>query len=336
MRRVRDRGDGADGEAADPGGPARDEDGPEWIRTGRRGPSRFCGQETEEWPRQERQHCEPEGQGTGIAERPRQPQHGRLRDAGEVERVPSEEAQAEAGGRADEREGRGRRAFAQAIEMGADAGARDRHAGPEREPGEDEHEPDRADMGLRRQPGARGIRQEGAEDRAVAGDADCESREDAERTARIAAIDEVAPDAEEAETRALQDEAEQAAEHQRKGKGAALRLLGDRPSRHHEARPDRQRQGRPQEAFRQGPGGPGGALAPEVEGAGLFDRRSAHGRGSQVLTCRPRRCRRGSRSARRPCCRTRSRSRHSSWRHSRGRARARTRCGWSARRCGRW
>ena len=237
MRKYADRGDGADGEAADPGGPARDEDGPEWIRTGRRGPSRFCGQETEEWPRQERQHCEPEGQGTGIAERARQPQHGRLRDAGEVERVPSEEAQAEAGGRADEREGRGRRAFAQAIEMGADAGARDRHAGPEREPGEDEHEPDRADMGLRRQPGARGIRQEGAEDRAVAGDADCESREDAERTARIAAIDEVAPDAEEAETRALQDEAEQAAEHQRKGKGAALRLLGDRPSRHHEARP---------------------------------------------------------------------------------------------------
>ena len=69
------------------------------------------------------EHRELHRERAAIAQEMRQPDHRRLLHRAEIEIVPREEAQREACGGAEQREGRGRRAFAETIEMGADAGA---------------------------------------------------------------------------------------------------------------------------------------------------------------------------------------------------------------------
>ena len=141
---------------------------------------------------------------------------------------------------AEQRKGRGRRAFAEPIEVRAHAGAGDRHAGAEGEPREHQHGPDRADECFRRQPSGGRIGQPSAEHDGVADNADRERREDAKHAAWVAGVEQVAEIAEEAEARALQHEAECRAEDQRQRQALPrTRLRAQRKRRDDETKADR-------------------------------------------------------------------------------------------------
>ena len=111
--------------------------------------------------------------------------------------------------------------------MSADAGARDRHARSESGTGKGEDRPDGTDMGVGRQPHPTRIGQPCPQHDSIADRAGGERREDAEGPARVSPVDQIAPQAEEAEARALEHEAEQGSECQREREPAAAGIAGE-------------------------------------------------------------------------------------------------------------
>ena len=177
----------------------------------------------------------------------RQPDDRRVRRSlREIEAVPGQEAEPEAGDGAEQRERRDRRAFAEAIEMRADAAAASHHADAE---GEARRATSAGPTGPICAVGGRrpadGIGQPGAEDDRVADAADGERREDAQQAARGRAARRSRGSAEEAEARALQHDAEaprrSSESDERPTLGAALQTQPEHGERRGDGRRPRRR-----------------------------------------------------------------------------------------------
>jgi len=116
----------------------------------------------------------------------------------QVQHVPGFQPQDETQHRADQRDRCRQGAFAQPVEVRADAGASQRHAKPEGEGRACQHPAHRADVRAWGQATRRRLGQEGAEHRVVAHGPHGQRGHDAQQTARIALLDEIAAHAVEA------------------------------------------------------------------------------------------------------------------------------------------
>ncbi len=146
----------------------------------------------------------------------RQPDTRRISHKPQIQGIPAEKAQHKAEQHTDQGKHRGKGALAQTVQMGADAGTGNSHAQPEQPRAQRQHQTHRADMGIRRQPPAKRIGHKGAQHRMVTEGADGQRRQQAEQPVGVAALQIVPGNAEETETRTLQQHTKHGPGQQRK------------------------------------------------------------------------------------------------------------------------
>lgn len=256
----------------------------------------------------------------------RQPDHRRRDHIAQPEGVPAEKPKDKAQNGPQQREERPECPLAQPVKMGGNARPADRHAQPEGKGPRRQCQRHRPDMGVGSQATGKGVGHPRAQHHRITHRPGGQRHHNRQQARRLAPFKPVAGVAPEAKARPLKHKAESRPQQERQGQRTAQRIGG--------------RQGQRQKCNQRQRGGGGDEAGNRHQQALGVKRRARSEPRPQAnnkelrVTGRSRPFRRDWSPARRPHCRIRSTSRHSSSRHSQGFWSARTRCATTARQSG--